>query len=149
MIDDQNMYGKKKSTDQNQKFSFSNSKSLSRGQAKKIKTAQRQNDSDPDKRAAFFSEKNADYRNDDNITGSNKSGFSYSCVFDSKLLKITCQAENDATADTARDQDLLIGRCLWSFFSSADFGLLRSRMTGKSVSEPIRLRIELNVNPPM
>ena len=116
MIDDQNMYGKKKSTDQNQKFSFSNSKSLSRGQAEKIKTAQRQNDSDPDKRAAFFSEKNADYRNDDNITGSNKSGFSYSCVFDSKLLKITCQAENDATADTARDQDLLIGRCLWSFF---------------------------------
>ena len=118
MIDDQNMYGKKKSTDQNQKFSFSNSKSLSRGQAEKIKTAQRQNDSNPDKRAAFFSEKNADYRNDDNITGSNKSGFSYSCV---------CGL----------------------FFSSADFGLLRSRMTGKSVSEPIRLRIELNVNPPM
>lgn len=123
MIDDQNMYGKKKSTDQNQKFSFSNSKSLSRGQAEKIKTAQRQNDSDPDKRAAFFSEKNADYRNDDNITGSNKSGFSYSCVFDSKLLKITCQAENDATADTARDQDLLIGRCLWSVFFFGRFWL--------------------------
>lgn len=73
MIDDQNMYGKKKSTDQNQKFSFPIANPLP-GQAEKIKTAQRQNDSNPDKRAAFFSEKNADYRNDDNITGSNKSG---------------------------------------------------------------------------
>ena len=66
------MYGKKKSTDQNQKFSFSNSKSLSRGQAEKIKTAQRQNDSDPDKRAAFLFQKDTDDRNNDDVTCSNK-----------------------------------------------------------------------------
>ena len=114
MIDDQNMYGKKKSTDQNQKFSFSNSKSLSRGQAEKIKTAQRQNDSDPDKRAAFFSEKNADYRNDDNITGSNKSGFSYRCVLYSDLLQVTCYTKCQSTTDSTQD-DIL-------FFFFSPFG---------------------------
>ena len=103
MIDDQNMYGKKKSTDQNQKFSFSNSKSLSRSQTKKIKSTQGKNDSNPDKRAALLFQKDTDDRNNDNVTGGDKAGFTNAGVFDAKLLEVACKAEQDTTADTAGD----------------------------------------------
>jgi hypothetical protein len=51
----------------------------------------------------FFQENTKDWHNDD-IAGSDKSGFSDSRIFDSKLLKITCQADENTTGDSTGKQ---------------------------------------------
>ena len=97
------MQGKQESTDQYQKFALADGKSLSWSQTKKIKSTQGKNDSNPDKRAAFLFQKDTDDRNNDNVTGGDKAGFTNAGVFDAKLLEVACKAEQDTTADTAGD----------------------------------------------
>lgn len=101
MIDDQNMQRKKYCTDQDEQFSLSDGEALTWCQAEKIQSTQGKNYRDPDEGTAFSLQKDPEYGNNDDVTGSDKTGFSNGGIFDSKLLKIACKAEQNTTADTA------------------------------------------------
>ena len=101
MIDDQNMQRKKYRADQDEQLSLSDSEALTWCQAEKIQPAQGKNYCDPDEGTAFFLQKDSEYGNNDDVTGGDKTGFSNSGIFDSKLLKIACKAEQNTTADAA------------------------------------------------
>ena len=101
MIDDQNMKRKKYCTNQDEQFSLSDSEALTWGQAEKIQATQGKNYRDPDEGTAFFFQKDPEYGNNDDVTGSDKTGFSNSGIFDSKLLKIAGKAEQNTTADAS------------------------------------------------
>lgn len=103
MIDDQNMKRKKYRTDQDEQFAPSDSEALTWGQAEKIQATQGKNYRDPDEGTAFFFQKHPKYGNNDDVTGSDKTGFSNSGIFDSKLLKIACKAEQNTTADASSE----------------------------------------------
>ena len=72
MINNQNMTGKKNCTDDQKKFTFADCKPLSGSQTQEIKSAQRKQDCNPDKGAAFLFKENTDDRNNDDVTCSNK-----------------------------------------------------------------------------
>ena len=109
MINNQNMTGKKNCTDDQKKFTFADCKPLSRRQTQEIKSAQRKQDCNPDKGTAFLFQENTDDRNNDDVACSNKTGFSNCCVFNTKLLKITCKTEHDTTADASDKQRFASG----------------------------------------
>ena len=104
MIDDQNMKRKKYRTDQDEQFAPSDGEALTWCQAEKIQATQGKDHRDPDEGTAFFLQKDPEYGNDDDVTGSDKTGFSNGGVFDPELLEVTCQTEKDTAADTASDQ---------------------------------------------
>ena len=105
MVNDKNMDGKQNCADQHQKISLSNGKSVF--DAKKVQTDHSHSYRSPNEGAAFLFEKKSQYRNDYNIAGCNKTGFSYCGVFDPELLEITCQTETDSTADSPGEKYLL------------------------------------------
>ena len=47
-------------------------------------------------------------RDDHNITGSDKAGFSDGCILDAELLEIACQTEADTAGDTADNQSFFV-----------------------------------------
>ena len=100
-------------------------------------------------------------RDDHNITGGNKSGFSDSGIFDAELLEVACQTKADSTGNTADDQSLFVSGMLDTVPSdeptkllafvaavSAEFLRPEMRISGISTTDPSRERTALNVNPP-
>ena len=93
---------KRKSAYQYEQISLSNGKSIC--DAQEIKSDQSHCNGSPDKFRAFFAKEQSDDRDDHNITGSDKAGFSDGCILDAKLLEIACQTEADTAGDTADNQ---------------------------------------------
>ena len=62
----------------------------------------------PHKFCAFFAKEQSDDRDDHNITGSDKAGFSDGCILDAELLEIACQTEADTAGDTADNQSFFL-----------------------------------------
>ena len=106
VVDDQYMQRKKKSAYQYEQISFSNGKSIC--DAQEIKSDQSHCNGSPDKFRAFFAKEQSDDRDDHNITGSDKAGFSDGCILDAKLLEIACQTEADTAGDTADNQSFFL-----------------------------------------
>ena len=102
VVDDQYVQRKKKSAYQYEQISFSNGKSIC--DAQEIKSDQSHCNGSPDKFRAFFAKEQSDDRDDHNITGSDKAGFSDGCILDAELLEIACQTEADTAGDTADNQ---------------------------------------------
>lgn len=75
MIDDQNMKRKKYRTDQDEQFAPSDGEALTWCQAEKIQATQGKDHRDPDEGSAFFLQKDPEYGNNDDVTGSDKPAF--------------------------------------------------------------------------
>ena len=106
VVDDQYVQRKKKSAYQYEQISFSDRKSIC--DAQEIKSDQSHCNGSPDKFRAFFAKEQSDDRDDHNITGSDKAGFSDGCILDAKLLEIACQTEADTAGDTADNQSFFL-----------------------------------------
>ena len=106
VVDDQYVQRKKKSAYQYEQISLSNGKSIC--DAQEIKSDQSHCNGSPDKFRAFFAKEQSDDRDDHNITGSDKAGFSDGCILDAELLEIACQTEADTAGDTADNQSFFL-----------------------------------------
>ena len=158
VVDDQYVQRKKKSAYQYEQISFSNGKSIC--DAQEIKSDQSHCNGSPDKFRAFFAKEQSDDRDDYNITGSDKAGFSDGCILDAKLLEIACQTEADTAGDTADNQSFF--SCILDTVllevsdlpdaleaeSEGEFLFFRIKISGIRTTAPIRERTALKVKPP-
>lgn len=103
MIDHQNMQGEKYCADKYEKISLSHRKTVF--DTEKIQPGKSQHDGSPDKRAAFFSEKESDNGNDHNVAGGNESGLAHCGIFDPELLKITGKTKKNPAGASSCDED--------------------------------------------
>ena len=99
IVNDQNVQRKKKRTHQHQNISATNGKTIR--DAEKIKTDQSHDNGCPDKGTAFLFQEKSDNRDNDNIAGSDKTGFSHRCIFDAELLEVAGCKKCYAAGDTA------------------------------------------------
>ena len=94
MINDQNMYRKQQGTEKHHGISFSQGQFFCH--TEEIKPADSQYHTEPDFFSGTFFQKDAENRNQHDIHGRNKTGFSHSRITDTELLEITCNTEAEA-----------------------------------------------------
>ena len=99
VIDHQDVDGEQAGTDEYQDVPRPQTQAF--GHTQEIEPCQCQQDTYPYERTAFFTEKQAQYRDNDDVKGGEKARFPYRGIDDSKLLETACKAESQSTADTA------------------------------------------------
>ena len=112
IINDQNMYRKTQRTEQHQKISAADGKSIRNAQ--QIQPGYCQQNADPDPEPHCFFQKDSEKRNNDNIKGRDKSGLSHRRILDAELLQIAGYKKSHAAEDTTHKQLLLPPRILYS-----------------------------------
>ena len=152
VVDDQYVQRKKKSAYQYEQISLSNGKSIC--DAQEIKSDQSHCNGSPDKFRAFFAKEQSDDRDDHNITGSDKAGFSDGCILDAKLLEIACQTIPpiirvffSCILDTVLLEVSDLPDALEAE-SEGEFLFFRIKISGIRTTAPIRERTALKVKPP-
>ena len=103
MVDHQDMEGKQDRADEQQQVAFGYRKPIA-FHAQQVQACCGHDHSQPDRRAAFLFEEQAQDRHQDDVAGGDKACLPHGAVLHAELLEIRGRAQQDTAADPPQDE---------------------------------------------